>query len=141
MAPTIQPPARRKTRQRDVIREVFLSARRPLGPQEVVAAAQKALPSVGIATVYRALKQLLGEGWLVPVGIAGGTRYELAETGHHHHFHCLDCDKAFNVPGCAGNVQKLVPSGFVIANHELTLSGTCRWCTERRGGAIHDRAV
>jgi Fur family ferric uptake transcriptional regulator len=125
-------PMKRKTRQRDAIREVFTSAGRPLSPQEVAAAAQRLLPTLGIATVYRALKQLLDEGWLVPLNIAGGTRYELAEPSHHHHFHCRDCDKTFNVAGCAGNVQKLAPSGFVIASHELTLSGTCRWCAERR---------
>jgi Fur family ferric uptake transcriptional regulator len=123
---------KRKTRQRDAIREVFTSASRPLRPQEVVAVAQRSLPSLGIATVYRALKQLLDEGWLASVRIAGRTRYELAEGGHHHHFHCLDCDRTFNILGCAGNVQKLAPSGFVIASHELTLSGTCRWCAERR---------
>jgi len=123
---------KRKTRQRDTIREIFTSARRPLRPQEVAAAAQRSLPSLGIATVYRAIKLLLDEGWLIPVNIAGGTRYELAEIGHHHHFHCRDCDKTFNIVGCAGNVQELAPNGFVIASHELTLSGTCRWCAERR---------
>jgi Fur family ferric uptake transcriptional regulator len=131
-AASIRTVVKRKTRQRDAIREVFTSARRPLSSQEVAAAAQRTLPSLGIATVYRAIKHLLEEGWLVPVSIAGGTRYELADTGPHHHFHCLDCDKTFDISGCAGNVQKLAPSGFRLASHELTLSGTCRWCAEQR---------
>ncbi len=129
--PTTQP-AKRQTRQRDAIREVFTTAGRPMGPHEVAAAAQRALPSLGIATVYRALKRLVEEGWLVPVTIAGGTRYEVAGVGHHHHFHCLDCDRIFDVVGCPGDVRRLAPRGFLLAGHELTLKGTCRWCAERR---------
>jgi Fur family transcriptional regulator, ferric uptake regulator len=123
--------AKRNTRQRDAIREVFAAAGRPLSPQEVVEAAKQSLPSLGIATVYRALKEFTSEGWLSAIGIAGGTRYELAEIGHHHHFHCLDCDRTFDIAGCTGNLRKLAPRGFVVAGHELTLSGTCRWCGER----------
>lgn len=119
---------KRNTRQREVIRGVFTSAGRPLSPQEVTASAQEAIPSLGIATVYRALKEFVEEGWLVAVGVAGSTRYELAEIGHHHHFHCRDCDKTFDIKGCTGDLARLVPRGFVIASHELTLSGTCRAC-------------
>jgi Fur family ferric uptake transcriptional regulator len=64
----------------------------------------------------------------VTVVVAGGTRYELAEIGHHHHFHCQDCDKTYDIEGCAGDLSRLVPLGFVVAGHELTLSGTCRAC-------------
>ena len=123
---------KRNTRQREVLREVFTSAGRPLSPQEVAVLAQVAIPSLGIATVYRALKEFVEEGWLVAVGVAGGTRYELADIGHHHHFYCRDCDKTFDIAGCRGNLRGLVPKGFVIASHELTINGTCRSCAERR---------
>lgn len=122
---------KRNTRQRELLRAVFLAAGRPLSPLELVDAAQADLPTLGMATVYRALKDFVEEGWLIPVNVAGGTRYELAKIGHHHHFHCQDCDKAYDIHGCAGDVTRLVPQGFVIANHELTISGTCSDCASQ----------
>lgn len=122
---------KRLTRQREVIRAVFVSAGRPLSPQEVTASAQKTLPLLGIATVYRALKELVDERWLVAISVAGKTRYELSEIGHHHHFHCQACDKAYDIAGCVENLRKLVPKGFSIAGHELTVHGTCRTCAKQ----------
>jgi Fur family ferric uptake transcriptional regulator len=124
---------KRNTRQRELLRAVFVAAKRPLSPQEIVEAAQVELPSLGIATVYRALKEFVDEGWLTSVAVAGSVRYELAEIGHHHHFHCQDCDKTYDIDGCAGDLTRLVPHGFVVANHELTLSGTCCACASQNG--------
>lgn len=131
-APSPTAPAKRNTRQREAIREVFASAGRPLSPREVVDLAQTSLPSLGIATVYRAIKELVAEGWMVGVDVVGGTRYELSDIGHHHHFHCLDCDRTFDIKGCTGNLQRLAPRGFTVASHILTLSGTCSGCAEGR---------
>ena len=50
----------RSTRQRTAIRDALEAAQRPLLPQEVLDAAQAQVPSLGIATVYRNLKQLVG---------------------------------------------------------------------------------
>ncbi|MBI5549824.1 MAG: transcriptional repressor [Deltaproteobacteria bacterium] len=128
----------RNTRQREVIREVFASAGRPLTPQEAAAAAQDALPSLGVATVYRAVKELADEGWLVALTVAGTMRFELASKGHdhHHHFHCHRCDRTFDIEACAGDLSRLVPSGFVMESHELTLNGACSACVQktRSGG-------
>ena len=122
---------KRKTRQRIVLCDVFTMACRPLKPQEVVALAQQSIPTLGIATVYRAIKDLVAEGWLVPVGVAGSIRYELATLGYHHHFYCQACDRTFDVPGCNDSPAKLAPEGFVVSSHELTLNGTCSSCTGR----------
>ena len=46
------------TRQKDAIREAFRSAGRPLTPHEAQALAIKAIPKLGIATVYRAVKEM-----------------------------------------------------------------------------------
>lgn len=122
---------KRTTRQRELLREVLASAGRPLNPPEIAELAQASIPSLGIATVYRAVKEFVEEGWLVPVAVGGSTRYELAEIGHHHHFHCEDCDRTFDIQGCLGNLAPLVPQGFVITGHELTVSGTCSTCASR----------
>ena len=118
----------RKTKQKEVIAKVFEEEARPLTPAEVLACAQDDLPNLGQATVYRAIKRLVEKGWLVPIQVAGTTRYERAEIGHHHHFHCHSCDKTFDIPGCVGNLTKLVPEAWKIFTHELTLFGMCQSC-------------
>jgi Fur family ferric uptake transcriptional regulator len=120
---------KRNTRQKEVIRRVFASTGRPLSPQEVTDLAQTELAGLGIATVYRALKEFVEEGWLVAVSVANGTRYELAKIGHHHHFHCRDCDKVFDIAGCLSGLDAMAPRGFLVDSHELTLNGTCKSCS------------
>jgi Fur family ferric uptake transcriptional regulator len=121
----------RTTRQRESIRQVFAETDRPLGPQEVLEAAQTYIPGLGIATVYRTLKALTEEGWLIPVELPGESqRYEIAGKGHHHHFRCRACDRVFETSGCVPNLQRLVPSGFQLDRHEVVLYGTCETCVQ-----------
>lgn len=120
----------RKTNQRTAIREAFRAAARPLGPQEVLDAAQDEVPSLGIATVYRNIKALIEEGWLQTVDLPGeAARYELADIGHHHHFHCKSCGKVFDIEGCPGKLQAMLPEGFELDDHEIVLYGRCADCS------------
>ena len=122
----------RQTRQRDTIRAALAAAGRPLGPQEVLAAARAELPGLGIATVYRAIKALLAEGWLRAVELPGSTpRYEVAGKRHHHHFHCRACDGVFEVEACPAGIRGLLPGGFRLEEHEIILYGLCAVCGER----------
>ncbi len=119
----------RNTAQRKTIQTVFESARHPLGPNEVLSAAQCALPALGVATVYRAIKDLLEEKWLVSVNLPGEpARYERAGKQHHHHFQCGSCNRVFEAEGCSLSLQELVPQGFRLTAHELILYGYCASC-------------
>lgn len=119
----------RSTRQRHIIREVFARERRPLTPVEVRLVAAESLPSVGLATVYRAIRDLMAEGWLRTVDIPGDApRYELADLPHHHHFLCRACGRVFDLPSCPAGIRNMAPSGFVVESHELTLRGLCSSC-------------
>ena len=87
------------------------------------------MPSLGIATVYRSLKALVEGGWLTCVDLPGEvTRYELAARPHHHHFVCRSCQQAFDIDGCAPEVEELAPSGFKVEAHEVVLFGRCPTC-------------
>lgn len=122
----------RQTRQRDAIRNALAAAGRPLSPQEVLAAARCSLPRLGIATVYRHVKAMLGDGTLRAVALPGAAaRYELAGKSHHHHFHCRACDGVFEVEACPGRMRGIVPGGFQLERHEIILYGVCADC----GGA------
>lgn len=119
----------RNTRQRQAIRQVFEETDRPLGPQEVLQAAQAHTPGLGIATVYRTLKALLAESWLVSVELPGEPqRYEIAGKGHHHHFRCHACDRVYEIEGCLTNLRGLAPRGFQLERHEVVLYGRCNTC-------------
>jgi Fur family ferric uptake transcriptional regulator len=123
----------RNTAQRRTIREAFAEAGRPLSVEEAHALAQQALPRMGIATVYRAANELEAEGWLKRVELPGEpVRYELADLDHHHHFHCTQCRRVFDVEGCGLDHDADVPAGFTVDHHEVILYGTCPACSSKR---------
>src|SRR5712692_188096 len=121
----------RDTRQRRAIRRVIEEAGRPLSPQEVLKVAQGHAPSLGIATVYRTLKGLVAEGWLIQVELPGEPpRYETATKSHHHHFQCRTCGQVYEIEGCPEDVQPLTPSGFLLEGHYMVLYGQCATCVK-----------
>jgi Fur family ferric uptake transcriptional regulator len=124
----------RNTRQRRAIRRVIEEVDRPLSPQEVFKVAQAHAPGLGIATVYRTLKGLVEEGWLIQVELPGEPpRYETARKAHHHHFQCLTCEQVYEIEGCPQNVQPLTPSGFLLEGHYMVLYGQCATCAKTSG--------
>ena len=119
----------RNTRQRAVIRDVLERADRPLSTLEILDAAKTSVRGIGIATVYRTVKSLTEEGWLVPVELPGESpRYELAGKDHHHHFHCRACGRVYELEGCVENLRGLAPRGFRVTDHEVVLYGNCQLC-------------
>lgn len=122
----------RNTRQRGAIRRALQRADRPLSPGEVLSEARTEVGGLGIATVYRNIRALVDEGWLTTVELPGEVaRYELHGKPHHHHFHCRRCDRVYEVEGCPGSLQALVPSGFALDGHEVVLYGLCAECSAR----------
>ena len=108
------------------------SADRPLSPAELYRAARTRLPRIGIATVYRAIRDLVEAGWLRPVEVPGEpSRYERAGKPHHHHFLCRSCNSLWEVQACPTGIEQLAPDGFVTESHEITLYGLCDECGER----------
>jgi Fur family ferric uptake transcriptional regulator len=121
--------AKRRTDQKAAIRQAIADAKRPLTAQEILAAAQKLVPGMGIATIYRNVKKLVSSGWLKAVELPGEpSRYERSELDHHHHFQCDDCGRVFDVPGCTGGVGDIVPDGFQLRTHEILMYGRCMEC-------------
>lgn len=123
----------RNTRQRRAIRDAFVTADRPLNPNEVLELAAAGHEGIGIATVYRNIKNLVEEGWLTTVELPGeSARYELAGKAHHHHFHCKQCGKVYELNGCLSGFKAMAPEGFEVTGHEVLLYGVCRSCGEAR---------
>ena len=119
----------RTTRQRDAIRAAIQASSRPLLPQEILDKVRAAVPSVGIATIYRNLKLLVAEGSAQMITLPGDNpRYETSESDHHHHFQCTTCQRVYDIPGCPGTLRGLAPRGFTVDHHDVTLYGRCSDC-------------
>ncbi len=121
----------RNTQQRTAIREAFAHADRPLSPLEALEVAQRAVPGLGIATIYRNVKTLVESHWLSEVHLPGApSRYEVAGKLHHHHFRCRVCDRVFDVDACPPDLTAITPRGFRLEGHDITLFGRCSACTK-----------
>lgn len=125
---------KRNTQQRQTILRVIQEAAGPLTPQEILEQASHTLPSLGLATVYRNLNLLVEGEAIIPVHLPNqNTRYEMLGQGHHHHFHCQECDGVFDLhTQCP--VQMLdgvtLPSGFLVKEHSMTFYGICARCND-----------
>lgn len=119
------------TRQKEVIAEIFESSERPLTPTEICEIAQRSIPQLGIATVYRAIKQFVESETIRLIDIPGAPpHYESAARRHHHFFFCGGCRRLYNLVGCVGGLTGLAPSGFKVKEHEIVLYGDCASCAE-----------
>lgn len=121
----------RNTRQRETIVEVIQESAGPLTVPEIFERAQQHVPGLGIATVYRTVKLLAESGQVQTVILPSGeTRYESAQLGHHHHFHCRVCQTVYDMETCLVRVpeSRTVDQGFIVESHELTCYGVCRNC-------------
>ena len=122
----------RTTTQQQAVWEALESAPGPLLPEEVLARALPRAGTLGQATVYRALNKLEAHDRVRRVTDPDGrARFEV-ERGHHHHFHCRECDQVYDVPGCAARspsaIQRRLPAGFSLEGHEVWLHGVCAAC-------------
>jgi Fur family ferric uptake transcriptional regulator len=123
----------RSTRQRAAIQEALTRLGRPLLPQELLAEAQKAVPNLSLATIYRSIKVLIADGVVDVVSLPGETdRYEIHKH-HHHHFHCNTCQQVTDIYACPGDLGRLMPSGYQLESHDLTLYGRCPSCAANLG--------
>lgn len=132
----------RNTRQRSAVLDALITTRRALTALELCAIAQKDVPGLSLATVYRRLKDLQDESVAQRVELPGlVTRYEavsLPEPGdaaaidHHHHFHCKGCEQVFPIHACPGPMKQIAPKGFRVESHEITLHGRCPACGPAR---------
>ena len=120
---------KRTTAQRRVIEGLFTQHERPLSVNEIFTYGREVVPSLNIATVYRTLKILVDNGSLDKIHHPSfGALYERSGKDHHHHFFCRECNRAYELPGCALKIDDAAPDGFVVEGHEVFLLGKCPSC-------------
>jgi Fe2+ or Zn2+ uptake regulation protein len=96
-------------------------------------------PSIGLATVYRAVVAMEATGFIEALDTRDGSvRYaRCTHRGHHHHVLCTGCGAVADVE-CTVAVTPPGSGGFAVAGHRLVLYGTCGACTGG-GGCDEDQ--
>ena len=119
----------RRTQQRQLIVDIIEDSVGPLSVNEIHSLSEEKGYSIGIATVYRTIKLLLDTNVIQSVTLPDGQqRYEAAELGHHHHFHCTKCRKVIDIEKCCMHLHENEVDGHLINDHEITLFGICKDC-------------
>ena len=123
---------KRTTRQGDAILKFVRSTGRPLTPAEIHAGARKPLPTLGLATTYRHIRNLAEQGLVVGVDYPDQpTRYEWADGRDKTHFSCRGCEKLFalDLPQADDLLDLDLPPGYHAQGSEIILYGLCPDCS------------
>jgi Fur family transcriptional regulator, ferric uptake regulator len=126
---------RRPTRQRAAIAVALTGSAEFRSAQEIHADLERAGTRVGLATVYRNLQAMAGDGEVDVIRTDDGEAvYRACSTHHHHHLVCRACGKTVEVEGPA--VEKWADKiagdhGFSDVTHTIEIFGTCADCAAR----------
>lgn len=123
----------RRTEQRDLILETFLSTEEHLTSEDLHRLIHKVDPTVGLTTVYRTLKLLTDAGLAREVRFGDNKTYYEHHYNHEHHDHmiCTKCGMVieFFSPEIEQLQDKMaVNFGFKPTHHSLRLWGLCSEC-------------
>ena len=95
---------------------------------------RKRLPRVSLATVYRNLRRLAAEGFLLERAGMDGLRFD-GNIERHDHFTCLTCRRVFDVPPAQAlgpRRRVAIRTGFEVLDHRIEFYGVCAACRRRR---------
>jgi Fur family ferric uptake transcriptional regulator len=123
----------KRTRQREVILEAFLSAKGHISSEELHQRVRAENPRIGYTTVYRTMKLLVDAGLAEERHFDDGVaRYEI-EHEHHDHLVCTRCGKIVEFEcELIEKTQREIGEqyGFRILRHRHELYGLCPGCRD-----------
>lgn len=131
----------RRTGQRDLILETFLSTEEHLTSEGLYLLVSKLDESIGLTTVYRTLKLLTEAGLAREVRFGDNKTYYEHHYNHEHHDHmiCTECGKVIEF--FSPDIEKLQDQmasnfGFIPTHHSLRLWGLCSECQQSSGDVL-----
>lgn len=120
---------KRMTKQRTAILKCLSETGRPLSVDEILAYSVKKIPQINLSTIYRTIKTLIQEEKIVLIELPGEKScYEISQKEHHHYFLCNSCSKIYFIHQCPKELSEIVPKGFHLLGHTITLNGFCSEC-------------
>jgi Fur family ferric uptake transcriptional regulator len=118
-----------RTRQREAVLRVLSHEDKPLTAQVILTKANAICPGIGAATVFRTLKEAMQSGEISKVELPGlPPHYELRRDRHHHFFVCQTCHDIQPLEGCVQGLNRLLPKGSRMRDHEVVIFGDCSEC-------------
>ncbi len=131
-----RPVKQRMTRQRRVVLETVHEIMNHPSVDAVYERVRRRLPRVSLATVYRNLEVLAGQGQLLKIESAGHRMRFDHNTHRHHHVVCVECGRVDDVhDACVAVKESLVDeevSGFEILDWRVEFRGVCPACQNAR---------
>src|ERR1700716_3379541 len=127
---------RRRTAQRVVVAEALAAAKRALSAQELYERIRATHPTIGRATVYRAVEQQVEDGMASRFERDGHvSAYIACDAEHHHHLVCTKCQRVEDLDETV--VAPLLSSvgrrhDFQVDHAALDFYGLCRSCRRKR---------
>ena len=128
--------ARASSQRLAIAATVENSAKHAFSAEDIAFEVRRDTPSVGLATVYRAVAAMQAAGFIEAVGERdGATLYaRCGHTGHHHHLVCTGCGAVVDIecPLVAG--RGAGTDGFRVTGHSLVMHGLCPRCQADSAG-------
>jgi Fur family ferric uptake transcriptional regulator len=121
----------RNSRQRELILEIVRSTMDHPTAEWVHRQARRHLPRISVATVYRNLKELAGEGEIHELHGGGQSARFDGNTGQHYHVLCVMCGRMADLPI---SVDRRVEEdagraiNYRILGHRVEVLGVCPAC-------------
>jgi Fur family ferric uptake transcriptional regulator len=127
----------RRTAQRDLILEVFLSTEEHLSSEDLYWLIHKKDSGVGHTTVYRTLKLLTDAGLAREVRLGDGRTYYEHHFDHEHHDHmiCTECGQIIEffsqeIEELQDEMAKI--NNFKPTHHLMRILGICKDCQKNK---------
>jgi len=133
MSPQVAAPSDRQQLLLDQLQQ----AERELSGQELHARLREGPQAMGLATVYRHLRQLQQRGLIRCRHLPSGEALFAPLDRDEHHLTCVDCGSTQRLEHCPMHEPHLPhqqTEGFQLLFHTLEFFGLCRSCQERRAG-------
>lgn len=118
---------RRYSLQREIIYETLKNSNTHPDVDAIFAEVRKRLPDIGIATVYRNLRQLVAAGLVETLETTKDCIHYDADLSSHAHFVCERCGRITDLVAVpmAEAVEKL---GYTVTREKLVFYGICADC-------------
>jgi Fur family ferric uptake transcriptional regulator len=127
---------KRNTWQREAVREALSSTEGFISAQGLYTSLRDGGSPIGLATVYRTLASLAGEGDADSLqSPEGEALYRACTTSaHHHHLICRSCGLTVEIEADAVEdwaQQVAAANGFTQPQHVVDVFGLCAECSAR----------
>ena len=123
---------KRNTWQKDAVRHALGEAIGFVSAGQLHLVLKNHGSTIGLATVYRALADLAGNGEADSLQSQDGeVLYRACTTEHHHHLICTKCGKTVEIEAneVEAWAQKMASAnGFSDVTHTIELFGVCKDC-------------